>query len=190
MAEENPPRSAPEAAKESPLDSSPLKDTVYSPPSYRNPKKRKTFLILAIVVVVLVSSIFLWRFFSSYESTDDAQIDGHLNLISSRIAGTVSSVYVTDNQQVQQGQLIAEIDPRDYQVALQRVQANLAQSQAHLRAANPSVPMTQTSSETTISTSQAEILEAQAGISSAERDYQGPGLLGSVYFVARREAAA
>ena len=68
--------------------------------------------------------------------------------------------------------MLAEIDPSDYQVALQRVEANLAQSQAQLRAANPGIGITQTTSETTVSTSQAEILQAQAGISGAERDYQ------------------
>ncbi|MGI8745295.1 MAG: HlyD family secretion protein [Bryobacteraceae bacterium] len=127
---------------------------------------------LFLLVGLGIGGYFLMGYLNSYQSTDDAQIDGHLNLISSRIAGTISALHVTDNQQVQQGQLLAEIDPRDYQVALERVQANLAQSQAQLRAANPSVPMTQTTSETTISTSQAEILEAQAGVSAAERDYQ------------------
>ena len=68
--------------------------------------------------------------------------------------------------------MLAEIDPSDYQVALQRVEANLAQSQAQLRAANPSIGITQTTSETTVSTSQAEILQAQAGIGAAQRDYQ------------------
>lgn len=132
-------------------------------------------VVAAVVLLVglAIGGYFLLAYLHSYESTDDAQIDGHLNLVSSRIAGTISAVYVTDNQQVQQGQLLAEIDPRDYQVALERVQANLAQTQAQLRAANPSVPMMETTSETTVSTSEAEILQAEAGVAAAERDYQG-----------------
>ncbi len=127
---------------------------------------------LFLLVGLAIGGYFLLRYLHSYESTDDAQIDGHLDMIGSRIAGTLTAVHVTENQHVEKGQLLAEIDPRDYQVALQRVQANLAQSQAQLRAANPSVAMTETTSQTTVSTSQAEILEAQAGVAGAERDYQ------------------
>ncbi|MGB6598584.1 MAG: biotin/lipoyl-binding protein, partial [Candidatus Acidiferrum sp.] len=117
MADENPARSVPEAEKETPIDSSPLKDTVYSPPSYRNPKKRKTFLIVAIVVVVLVAGVLLWRYLSSYESTDDAQADVHLYPVSARISGYVVKVNVGDNQWVKQGDVLVEIDPKDYEVA-------------------------------------------------------------------------
>ena len=127
---------------------------------------------LIVLVGLAIGGYFLLAYLNSYESTDDAQIDGHLNMIGTRIAGTITSVLVQENQQVNKGQVLAEIDPSDYQVALQRVEANLAQSQAQLRAANPSVGITQTTSETTVSTSQAEILEAQASVGGAERDYQ------------------
>ena len=127
---------------------------------------------LLILAGLAIGGYFLLQYLNSYESTDDAQVDGHLNMIGTRIAGTVTAVRVQENQQVQKGQVLAEIDPSDYQVALQRVEANLAQSQAQLRAANPGIGITQTTSETTVSTSQAEILQAQAGISGAERDYQ------------------
>ncbi|MDQ6759708.1 MAG: HlyD family secretion protein [Acidobacteriota bacterium] len=128
---------------------------------------------LMVLAGLAIGGFFLLRYLNSYESTDDAQIDGHMNMIGTRIAGTVTSVNVQENQSVTAGQVLAEIDPSDYQVALQRVEANLAQSQAQLRAANPSVGITQTTSETTVSNSQADILEAQAGIAGAERDYQG-----------------
>lgn len=127
---------------------------------------------LFLLVGLAIGGYFLMAYLNSYEATDDAQIDGHLNLISSRIAGTISAIHVTDNQEVQKGQLLAEIDPRDYQVALERVQANLAQSQAQLRAANPSVPMTQTTTQTGISTSESEVSQAQSAVDAAERDYQ------------------
>ncbi len=127
---------------------------------------------LLVLVGLAIGAYFLLAYLNSYESTDDAQIDGHLNMIGTRIAGTITSVLVQENQQVNKGQVLAEIDPSDYQVALQRVEANLAQSQAQLRAANPTIGITQTTSETTVSTSQAEILEAQASVGGAERDYQ------------------
>ena len=132
----------------------------------------KVVVGLIVLVGLAIGGYFLLAYLNSYESTDDAQIDGHLNMIGTRIAGTITSVLVQENQQVQKGQVLAEIDPSDYQVALQRVEANLAQSQAQLRAANPTIGITQTTSETTVSTSQAEILEAQASVGGAERDYQ------------------
>jgi len=70
------------------------------------------------LVLVAIGAVFLWMYLSSYESTDDAQVDGHLNLISSRIAGTVVGVYVEDNYFVKAGQVIVDLDPRDYKVAL------------------------------------------------------------------------
>src|SRR5215467_10908038 len=79
-----------------------------------NPKFR---LILIIVIIVLaVAGILLWRYFSSYEDTDDAQIDGHLNSISARVSGNVTKLLVEDNQYVDAGTPLVQIDPRDYQV--------------------------------------------------------------------------
>ncbi|MHB8500623.1 MAG: HlyD family secretion protein [Candidatus Acidiferrales bacterium] len=169
MAEENPPRSAPEAAKESPLDSSPLKDTVYSPPSYRNPKKRKTFLILAIVVVVLVSSIFLWRYFSSYESTDDAQADVHLYPVSARISGYVVKVNVDDNQWVEKGAVLVEIDPKDYEVAVAQAQANMDNAIATAQSLNITVPITSVNTSSQLKSAASDIVNANAGIIAAQR---------------------
>src|SRR5579884_1460699 len=90
----------------------------------RNPRFRM-FLIVG-VVVLLVAVFFLWRYFTSYESTDDAQIDGHLNSVSARISGHVSKLLVQDNQYVQAGTPLVQIDPNDYQVALDRAKADYA----------------------------------------------------------------
>src|SRR4051794_669415 len=83
------------------------------------PKPRKSRLGLVILLLVLVCAIaggvWWWIHSSTYESTDDAQINSHLSAISSRVAGTVTAVYVEENQFVKAGQLIAELDPRDYQ---------------------------------------------------------------------------
>ena len=76
-----------------------------------------------------------WNYLQSYEDTDDAQVDGYLDPISSRISGTVIAVYVNNNQRVQAGQLLIQLDPRDYQVAIEQAQAQLAQAQADLNAA-------------------------------------------------------
>src|SRR5882757_8125377 len=95
------------------------------------PEKKKGLSPVAIVVIVVVvialaiGGFVLWGYLSSYESTDDAQIDGHINSVSSRINGTVTAVHFEDNQQVQAGQLLVELDPRDYQIALEQAQADL-----------------------------------------------------------------
>jgi membrane fusion protein, multidrug efflux system len=169
MADENPPRSVPEAEKEAPIDSSPLKDTVYSPPSYRAPKKRKRLLIVAIVVVVLVGGIFLWRYLSSYESTDDAQADVHLYPVSARISGYVIKVNVGDNQWVQKGDVLVEIDPKDYEVAVAQAQANLDSAIATAQSLNITVPITSVNTASQLESTSSDIENADAGITAAQR---------------------
>ncbi len=87
MTEESPPRSASEIGKEPPVDPAPLTDGDYTPLARRSPKRRRKIVILAVIAVVLVGGVFLWRYFSSYESTDDAQADVHLYPVSARISG-------------------------------------------------------------------------------------------------------
>ncbi len=74
MAEENPPGSVPETSKESPVDPSPLTERNYAPPSRRDPKRRRNIVILTVAAVVLIAGVLLWRYLSSYESTDDAHV--------------------------------------------------------------------------------------------------------------------
>lgn len=128
------------------------------------------FLIIALIVVI-VGGYFAWSYFSSYESTDDAQVDGYLYPVSARISGYVSHVYVTDNQLVQAGQVLVEIDPRDYQVAVDQAQAALSDAEATARAAGITVPVTQVRTTSQVSTSEAEVINAQAGVSAAQQQY-------------------
>jgi membrane fusion protein (multidrug efflux system) len=137
-----------------------------------NTRGRKRSVLFAAVLgsLILVGALAFWLYSRTYESTDDAQVDGHLNGITSRVDGVIKAVYVEENQSVQAGQLIAELDPRDYQVALEQAQAQLLKAEAELRAENPNIPMTQSSSRTTISTSQSDVSNATAGVAAAERD--------------------
>ncbi len=101
------------------------------PPRYKRSNQRRTIVIVAIVAVVLiVGGFFLWRYLGSYESTDDAQVDAHLYPVSARVSGHVIQVNVGDNEYVQQGKVLVEIDPKDYQVALEAAKANLASAEA------------------------------------------------------------
>lgn len=131
----------------------------------------KALIILLIVGLILAVGGFLfWRYSQTYESTDDAQVDAHLVGVSARIQGTVLGVYAEANQTVKQGQLLVNIDPRDYQVAVAQNQAGVTQADAAIQAENPNIPLTEVTSQTTISTTQADVANASAAVAAAERD--------------------
>ncbi|MBV9505069.1 MAG: HlyD family secretion protein [Acidobacteriia bacterium] len=145
---------------------------VEPPPPPRTRGRGRALLMVFLVGAVLATAGFLyWRYAQTYESTDDAQVDGHLNGISARISGTVTSVMVEENQFVKAGQLLVEIDPSDYKVALDQTMAEMAQKQAEVLTQNPNVPIVETSSATSIATAQADVANAEAGVAWAERDY-------------------
>jgi membrane fusion protein, multidrug efflux system len=169
MAEENPPRSAPEAGKDSPVDPSPLEPRAYTPPARRSSKRRKNLAILALIVVVIVGGIFLWRYLGSYESTDDAQADVHLYPVSARVSGYVVAVNVGDNQWVEKGTVLVEIDPKDYEVAVAQAQANLNNALATAQSLNITVPITSVNSSSQLKFTASGIEDANAGIIAAER---------------------
>lgn len=140
------------------------------PPSRTRGRGRALVVILLIGAALATGGILYWNYAQGYESTDDAQVDGHLNSISSRIAGTISNVCVDENQFVKAGDLVAEIDPRDYQVALEQAKAEVSQKQAEVQVQDPNVPMTKVSSQTNILSAQADVATADAGVAWAERD--------------------
>lgn len=130
----------------------------------------RLFFVIVLIGVV-VGAIFAWRYFSSYESTDDAEVDGHLMPLSARISGYISKVNVNDNQIVTAGTVLAEIDPKDYQVAVDKAQADLATAIATAQSLNISVPITHVSTTSQVSSSEADVVSAQAGISAAQQQY-------------------
>jgi membrane fusion protein, multidrug efflux system len=135
-----------------------------------NPRFRM-FLIVALVVL-LVAVFFLWRYLASYEDTDDAQIDGHLNSISARVSGHVAKLLVQDNQYVQAGTPLVQIDPKDYQVALDRAKADYDDALALAAAARVNVPITSVNTSSQVSSAQADVENAQAGIAAARQQYE------------------
>jgi membrane fusion protein, multidrug efflux system len=169
MADENLPPSASETGKESPIDPSPLTAGGYTPLARRSPKRRRNIVILAVIAVVLVASVFLWRYLSSYESTDDAQADVHLYPVSARISGYVVKVNVDDNQWVQKGTVLVEIDPKDYEVAVAQAQANLASAEATAQSLNITVPITSVNTSSQLRFTASDIENASAGVIAAER---------------------
>ena len=139
---------------------------------WRREHPRGAAIALVLLLALVAVGLIVWWWMHTHETTDDAQIDGHIAPLSSRVAGTVTRVYVEDNQTVERGQLLVELDPRDYEVAVARAEAELAQARAQLAAENPNVPITATTNVTQIATSSDEVQSARAAIAAAERDYQ------------------
>src|SRR5438309_8332581 len=135
----------------------------------RNPRFRM-FMIIGIVVL-LVAGFFLWRYFNSYESTDDAQIDGHLNPVSARVGGHVLKLMVDDNEYVKAGQPLVQIDPRDYQVLVSRAKADYDDAVATAKAAGVNVPITSTSTTSQLAGANAEVATAEASLAAARQQY-------------------
>jgi len=169
MADENPPRSMPDTGKESISDPSPLTDRNYTAPARQNPKRRRNIVILIVALVVLVGGVFLWRYLSSYESTDDAQADVHLYPVSARISGYVVKVNVDDNQWVEKGTVLVEIDPKDYEVAVAQAQANLTNAEATAQSLNITVPITSVNTSSQLLSTESDINNTKAGVIAAQR---------------------
>ena len=128
--------------------------------------------LILIGLVILIGIFFLWRYLASYEATDDAQIDGHVNSVSARVSGHVLKLNVQDNQYVEKGTVLVEIDPADYEVAVAQARAEYADAQAQAAAAGINVPITDVSSSSQVSGAQAGVSSAQAGISAARQQYE------------------
>ena len=124
------------------------------------------------VVILLVVGFFVYRYVTSYESTDDAEVDGHINSISARISGHVIKLNVLDNQYVQAGTVLVEIDPADYQVAYERAKADFDDAQAAAAAAGVNVPITSVNTTSQVSATEADVASSRAGIAAARQQYE------------------
>ena len=169
------------AAQENPLGSvfevkpvtevPPAEDGV-SPRVVRGPRprsKNRTLVIVLVALAVVAGSAGLWHYFSGYESTDDAQVDVHIAPVSARISGYVIKVNVDDNQYVEKGTVLVEIDPKDYQVAVDKAKADLANAEANAQSLNINVPITSVNTSSQLTFSASDVDSANAGIIAAEK---------------------
>ncbi len=137
----------------------------------RRRRSRKLFVFLLIVAALIAVSIPLYRYIISYESTDDAEIDGYIYPVSSRVSGYVVRVTVDDNQFVQAGTVLAQLDPKDYTVAVANAKATLANLKSSSEAARVNVPLTSVNTSTLLSNAQADVQNTQAGLTAAEQQF-------------------
>ncbi len=133
--------------------------------------RRRGIIVIVLALLVLVGLGIWWRSTFS-EDTDDAQINGHLIQISSRIAGQILKVDVDENQVVKAGDEIAQLDPRDFQVAVENAEAALASAQAAAAAAQVNVPLTSINTGSNLLSAGADVSGAHAAVSQAEQQYQ------------------
>ena len=159
----------PESSSSSTPNNATEKPSATPPASYPKRRSRKLWIIGAAVVVVLVAGIFLWHYFSGFESTDDAQVDVHLYPVSARISGYVQAVHVADNQYVQEGATLVEIDPKDYQVAVAKAHANLETAEASARALGIDVPISSVDTASQLKFTSSDIENAKAAITAGEK---------------------
>jgi membrane fusion protein (multidrug efflux system) len=138
-----------------------------------NGKRMARIKIIAPVLALVLTAVatLAYRHYAGWESTDDAQIDGYINPISSRVAGYITNVYVDDNQYVKAGTLLARIDPKDYEVAVASAQATLDNDQATADASQVNVPVISVNTSSQLVSAEADVANARAGISGAEQQF-------------------
>ena len=135
------------------------------------PRRRRGILVVLIVAAVLIA-LGVWWHSTYYQDTDDAQVNGHLIQISARVAGHVTKVHVQENEAVKAGAPIAELDPRDFQVAVENAQAALASAKANAAAANVSVPIANVNTGSNLSSARADLASTRAGVEQAEQQLE------------------
>jgi len=141
------------------------------PPSKGLANPRTRFLVFGGGLVLLVLLISLFLYYQNRESTDDAQVDGHITQISSKVYGRVGEVLVNDNQQVKAGQTLVKLDPRDLQAAVDQAKAQLALAETDAQSAGVDVPRTQLNTQSGTSSADAQLAGAQADLMSAQSTY-------------------
>jgi membrane fusion protein, multidrug efflux system len=137
-----------------------------------NTKTRKVLgriVGLMIMMVLIFGGYLFWLHLSKFESTDDAEVDGTMYTISSRINGHAIDVKVEDEQQVKVGDVLVVLDPKDYEVAVAKARADLAEAVATYESDRTGVPITSVNTKSTLTTANSTRLDASAGVSGSER---------------------
>jgi membrane fusion protein (multidrug efflux system) len=140
------------------------------PTGLKNPKTQRLLFAGGALLLALVIGLFLY--YRNRESTDDAQVDGHITQISSKVYGKVGAVLVNDNQQVKAGQVLVKLDPRDLQAAVDEAKAQLAVAETEAQSAGVEVPRTQLNVQSGTSSADAQFAGSQADLMRAQTTYE------------------
>jgi membrane fusion protein (multidrug efflux system) len=147
--------------------------------------------LLIVIPILIIAGYFIYQsYFVGRETTDDAQIDGHINPISAKVSGQITAIFVGDNQFVKEGTLLLQIDPRDYQVLLDRAKADLAAAQSTAEGAQTQVPMMSRTTSSQLSLADAGLEQTQAAKATALKDVDSARARMDVMQAQVREAQA
>jgi len=124
---------------------------------------------LFVLLALAGGGYYYWTQLQKVESTDDAQIDGHIISISPRITGHVLEVLVEDEQVVKKGDVLVKLDPKDYEVAVAKAQADLQDAMASLASSRTDVPLTSMTTSSTLTGAKSARQDAAAAVNYAER---------------------
>ena len=133
---------------------------------------RAKWLLIPVGLILIVAAYAGWEYLSRWESTDDAQVDGHIHPVNARVGGIVMSVNVVENQRVDAGTIVAQLDSRDYEVAVARAEAELAQAQANAVGARAGIPVASSTAGAQITSSEAIAEHAKGGVELASKEVQ------------------
>ena len=150
------------------VPSDPVSDDFGRKRPSRSWKRYRTPLVVGGAAVLLAAGLLLKHHLAGYESTDDAQVDAHLYAISARVPGYVVAVHVNDNQYVRQGEVLVELDPIDYQLAVAQARAELANSEATAASLSVAVPISSATTSSQLASSVADVQSADANILAAK----------------------
>src|ERR1700722_119696 len=135
----------------------------------RGRKLGPILIAVAIVAVLAVGGYYLWKYLNTYETTDDAQVDGHINAISTRISGNIIDILAVDQQFVKAGDVLVRIDPKDYQVAVAKAEADLADAEAALETSRIDIPIVHTNTASQLKTANSGRVDTLAALAGSER---------------------
>jgi membrane fusion protein (multidrug efflux system) len=135
-------------------------------------RSRRPLILGGLGALAVAAGLAYYVRSTHYEETDDAQVDGNMSDVSPRVAGNVSSVHVVENQTVKEGDLLAEIDPIDLQIAVAQAKAQVAQAQAQLDAEDPSVPILVSSNASALSSAQSDLSGGASSLAAARKDVE------------------
>jgi membrane fusion protein (multidrug efflux system) len=141
-------------------------------PTVASPRTRRPLILGGVAMALAAAGAAYFVQSRHFEDTDDAQIDGNISNVSPRIVGNVTTVYVLEDQAVKAGDVLAEIDPADLEIAVAQAKAQVAQAQAQLEAEDPSVPITLASNVSAVSSAGSDLAAAQAGLSAARKEVE------------------
>jgi membrane fusion protein, multidrug efflux system len=135
-------------------------------------KSRRRFIIIGVLAILIVGAVLFWWHSTFYEDTDDAQVNGHLIQVSARITGHVVKVNVDENQEVAAGTVLVEVDPKDFEVAVQQDEANLQSAEAAYEAAKVTVPVTGINTGSTLRSAGADVSSAGSSVAQAQKQLE------------------